>query len=117
MGCLATVFTLQALVSTPADFRRRVGPCAAARVRVVRTVRVGARAAAITASARIRQAELAHLASLLIAGGMYVRRPQVREALQLGQEPRIGLMPAAGAGFIEDNDLPGPVFNQQAWGG
>jgi len=116
-GLLATVFTLQALVST-------------------RQISVAALVLApLLASALCERFEWARelppsrlprafvklnwliLASLLIAGGMYVRRPQVREALQLGQEPRIGLMPAAGAGFIEDNDLPGPVFNQQAWGG
>ena len=57
------------------------------------------------------------LPSLLIAGGVYIARPQVWREVQLGSEPNPGLMPVAGAGFIETHGLPDPVFNHQPWGG
>jgi hypothetical protein len=57
------------------------------------------------------------LAALVVAGAVYVTRPSMIPKLQLRTEPNVGDMPEGGARFIEENDLPGPVFNLQPWGG
>jgi hypothetical protein len=57
------------------------------------------------------------LAALVLSGVAYASRPQISKLLQLGWEPKPSDMPVEGARFIEQNDLPGPVFNSQGWGG
>lgn len=114
---LAGVFTLQALLSA-----RQVALCAM----------VMAPLLALVACERFRWAsELAppHLPSFfrvlntallitLVAGAIvYGNRPDIRARLQLGAEPIPGSMPVEGARFIEDQQLPDPVFHHQIWGG
>jgi len=54
---------------------------------------------------------------LIGAGAVYATGPRVAPMLQLGREPNPGAMPVAGADYIEQHQLPDPVFNEQAWGG
>src|SRR5262249_7956230 len=57
------------------------------------------------------------LVVLLVAGLLLLNRPNVSRALQLRREPGVADMPLEGARFIEDRNLPDPVFNCQPWGG
>ena len=57
------------------------------------------------------------LVGFVAAGTMYALQPAVHSRLQIGREPLTASLPVAGARFIEDNSLPGPVFNEQPWGG
>lgn len=57
------------------------------------------------------------LAALLAGGGIYAARADTWHRIQLAATPDAGLMPVAGARFIEEHELPGAVFNHQAWGG
>jgi len=57
------------------------------------------------------------LLMLVVTGAAFALGPQVAPKLQLGWAPRPGAMPVAGAEFIEQHQLPDPVFNEQAWGG
>jgi hypothetical protein len=57
------------------------------------------------------------LVVLLVAGAVQVAKPEIYDGIQLGWEPNVGKMPEAAARYIEENNLPGPIFHHQAWGG
>ena len=116
-GLLAAVFTVQALVST-----RQVAVCAlvmAPLLALVLCERFGW--ARELAPARLPRRLIIFnwvlLATLVVAGIAYAAGPKARARLQLGAEPIPSEMPVAGARYIEDKHLPGPVFNHQVWGG
>ena len=71
----------------------------------------------VPVSTRRRVLDGAILGVLLIAAMGFVSRPPMSDKLQAGPEPRAAALPVAGAQFVVDHDLPGPVFNDQAWGG
>jgi hypothetical protein len=116
-GLLAAVFTAQALVST-----RQVAVCAlvtAPLLALVLCQRFGwaRELAPPRLPRRLTTVNWALLATLVVAGITYAAGPKAQGKLQLGAEPIPSDMPVAGARFIEDNHLPGPVFNHQPWGG
>src|SRR5262249_7236065 len=47
------------------------------------------------------------------AAALAARQP----SMQLGMKPRTAELPVAGARFIQEHQLPDPVFNFQPWGG
>jgi hypothetical protein len=111
---LVAVFALQALVSV-----RQVGLCALViapvlvrraveRFRFVRA-RVPARLPRF-----VSQINVALLGVLLLGAAAYAAR---QSSLQLGMKPRTAELPVAGARFIQEQQLPDPVFNFQPWGG
>jgi hypothetical protein len=57
------------------------------------------------------------LAGLVATGVGLAWTPTVAARLQLGAEPSTANLPVAGAQFIEQHHLPGPIFNFQPWGG
>ncbi len=57
------------------------------------------------------------LVCLLVGGIAFAAQPRVRRHLQFGAEPTTDVVPVAGVEFIEQAQLPGPVFNNQPWGG
>lgn len=57
------------------------------------------------------------LGCLVVAGIAYAATPRVQQHLQFGVEPTTESLPVTGADFIERTQLPGPVFNNQPWGG
>src|SRR5262249_39074974 len=70
--------------------------------------------------APIRLPRVAYSLNLVLLGALLIgvaafaaRQP----GMQLGMEPRTDGLPVAGARFIREHDLPGPVFNFQPWGG
>jgi hypothetical protein len=116
-GLLLAVFTLSALVSA-----RQVSVCAMvlAPLLVLRLVEEFSWARERPLPQLPKRLELVNwgvLVVLLLAGAGQVARPEVYEVIQLGWEPNVGKMPEAAARYIEENDLPGPVFHHQAWGG
>jgi hypothetical protein len=116
-GLLIGVFTLQALVSA-----RQVSIAALVLApllgrRLCDRFRFARALPAPRLPARLVALNWLLLAALVVFGALYVGQPKVSRALQLGWEPNVGDMPVAGARFIEQEHLPGPVFNSQAWGG
>jgi hypothetical protein len=47
----------------------------------------------------------------------FVHTPNDSRRLQLGEEPTAATFPIAGARYVEQENLPGPIFNYQPWGG
>jgi hypothetical protein len=43
--------------------------------------------------------------------------PLVAQRLQLGEAPSSADLPVAGVGYIDATNRPGPIFNEQKWGG
>jgi hypothetical protein len=114
---LAGVFVLQALISW-----RQVSPCAL----VLAPLLALAHCEWFSWARELRRprqrrgftiANWLVLLSLLTAGLVYTRKPEIRDRLQLGADAQVGDMPLAGARYIEENGLPDPVFNFQPWGG
>ena len=58
------------------------------------------------------------LLALIVAGGIgFSRGPSIAPRMQLGATPNADDMPVAAARYVEANNLPGPIFNSQGWGG
>jgi hypothetical protein len=57
------------------------------------------------------------LVSLVGMGIWYTRSAIGAQRLQLGLIPQTESLPVAGVQFIEQQHLPGPIFNNQPWGG
>jgi hypothetical protein len=116
-GLLVAVFTVQALVST-----RQVAVCALVMAPLLALVlcerfRWARELAPPRLPPQLIAVNWALLAILILGGVAYAARPNVSAKLQLGSEPKPSDMPVAGARFIADRRLPGPVFNHQPWGG
>ena len=111
---LVAVFTLQALVSA-----RQVILCALVLPPVL-VRRAVARFQFVRALAPSRLPRIASrlnlvlLAALLVGAAAFAAR---QANVQLGMEPHTDDLPVAGARFIDEHHLPGPVFNHQPWGG
>ncbi len=61
---------------------------------------------------------MALLAVIVLGAGTFVAtQPWLLARFQLHGEPLAQEMPVGGATYIEQHSLPGPVFNEQAWGG
>jgi hypothetical protein len=116
-GLLAVVFTVQALVSA-----RQVSPCALVLAPLLALVLCErfhwARERPPPRLPRVLlTVNWLLLVMLVVAAVVFAARPRVAAKLQLRAEPLPGDMPLAGARFIEEQNLPAPVFNHQAWGG
>lgn len=58
------------------------------------------------------------LLAVFVAGGiLYCRQPAMASRLQLAWTPNTDALPVGAARFIEQQNLPGPIFNNQGWGG
>src|SRR5262249_19905778 len=111
---LVAVFALQALVSV-----RQVGLCALVIPPVlVRRAVDRFRFVRPLPPARlprfVSQLNVALLGVFLLGAVAYAAR---QPGMQLGMKPRTAELPVAGARFIQEHQLPDPVFNFQPWGG
>lgn len=68
-------------------------------------------------SARLVALNWLILAALVGTYAAYAAQPERSARLQLWAEPAAHDSPVEGARFVEEHDLPGPIFNHQSWGG
>jgi hypothetical protein len=116
-GLLIVVFTMQALVSVR---QVSIGALVLAPLLALRLCDQFGFARVLPPPrlpARLVKLNWGVLALFVIAAVGYVRQPKIARGLQLGWEPNVGEMPVAGARFIEEQHLTGPLFNAQGWGG